>query len=91
MSNGNDLEARHEAQLRTPTSLGRENKEGILAELAESNVLCADVFARYIKSQNSLWHVSGPQFRDGPPIGFPFSFRTGNHAESTTLGVGGML
>src|SRR3954451_15831838 len=61
MATGNNLETRREAPLRTPTALGRENVDGISAEL---NVLCADVLALYIKTKNFHWHVSGPHFRD---------------------------
>src|SRR4051794_19620079 len=61
MTNRNDLETRREARLRTPTSLGSQQVNNITAEL---NVLCADVFALYMKTKNFHWHVSGPHFHD---------------------------
>src|SRR4051812_28611877 len=61
MANGTDLQTRREARLRTPTSLGKEQVDNITAEL---NVLCADVFALYIKTKGFHWHISGVHFRD---------------------------
>ncbi len=61
MANVNDLKTLRQARLRTPASLSSEVLEGITAEL---NVLCADVFALYIKTKNFHWHTSGPHFRD---------------------------
>jgi len=48
-------------QLGTPTDLTADAVRDISGAL---NALLADVFALYIKTKNSHWHVSGPHFRE---------------------------
>jgi len=49
------------APLATPTDL----KPNAVRDLAgELNILLADMFGLYLKTQNFHWHVSGPHFRD---------------------------
>src|SRR5881628_604715 len=47
--------------LATPTDLTPEATREITAAL---NVVLADVFALYVKTENFHWHSSGPHFRD---------------------------
>src|SRR5512139_1599694 len=53
--------SRRKAPLATPTLLPPEATHDIAGAL---NALLADLFALYIKTKNSHWHVSGPHFRD---------------------------
>jgi starvation-inducible DNA-binding protein len=48
-------------ELRTPTDLPTDAVEEISAALRH---LLADVLARYMKTKNFHWHISGPHFRD---------------------------
>ena len=45
----------------TPTDLGADATRDIAAAV---NALLADTFARYMKTKNFHWHMSGPHFRD---------------------------
>jgi starvation-inducible DNA-binding protein len=47
--------------LATPTDLSGDAVRDVSAAL---NALLADMFALYVKTKNSHWHVSGPHFRD---------------------------
>jgi len=49
------------AALATPTDLSSEAVRDVSGAL---NALLADMFALYLKTKNSHWHVSGPHFRD---------------------------
>src|SRR6202142_1806527 len=60
-----ELGKRRRAALATPSALGAEAVKNITGAL---NALLADVFALYLKTKNFHWHVSGPHFRDYPPL-----------------------
>jgi starvation-inducible DNA-binding protein len=59
--NSRDAQSRGAAALRTPSYLGANAVKGISDALT---VLCADMFALYVKTKNFHWHVSGPHFHD---------------------------
>jgi starvation-inducible DNA-binding protein len=52
---------RREAPLITQTDLGANASKDIAGGM---NAILADVFALYVKTKNSHWHMSGPHFRD---------------------------
>ncbi len=56
-----ELKARRNAPLRTPSDIKPESVKEIAGAL---NALLADVFALYLKTKNFHWHMSGPHFRD---------------------------
>jgi len=56
-----ELKARQDAPLSTPTDLKAEATRDITGAL---NAILADVFALYLKTRNFRWHLSGPHFRD---------------------------
>ena len=56
-----ELKARQDAPLSTPTDLKAEATRDITGAL---NAILADVFALYLKTKNFHWHLSGPHFRD---------------------------
>jgi starvation-inducible DNA-binding protein len=56
-----DLAARRDAPLRTPTDLKDTATRDIAAAM---NAILADVFALYFKTKSFHWHLSGPHFRD---------------------------
>src|SRR5213592_4821827 len=56
-----EVKSRRAAGLKTPTNLGVEATRDISGAL---NLLLADLFALYIKTNNFHWHMSGPHFRD---------------------------
>src|SRR5450432_2065300 len=56
-----DLKARRQAPLVTPTDLKRGATKDISGAM---NAILADVFALYMKTKNFHWHMSGPHFRD---------------------------
>jgi starvation-inducible DNA-binding protein len=56
-----DTKIRRTAALQTPTDLSPDATRDISGAL---NLLLADTFALYVKTKNSHWHISGPQFRD---------------------------
>ena len=61
MSSMTDVAARRKAPLATPTDL----KSNAVRDLSGAlNALVADTLARYLKSKNFHWHVSGIHFRD---------------------------
>jgi starvation-inducible DNA-binding protein len=49
------------APLATPTGLKSNSVKDISGAF---NILPADMFALYLKTNNFHWHVSGPHFRD---------------------------
>ena len=56
-----DLERGRNAQPATPIEL----KDAAMRDIARAlNAHLADVFARFLKSKNFQWRVSGPHFRD---------------------------
>src|ERR1700739_4519571 len=57
----NDAKTRRKAPLATPGSFPANAVKDIAGAL---NALLADVFARYVKTKNCHWHMSGPHFRD---------------------------
>ena len=59
--NVQDLKARRQLPLVTPTDLKSEATKDIAAAM---NGILADVFALYLKTKNFHWHMSGPHFRD---------------------------
>ena len=56
-----DTKTRRMAPLETPTDLKPNAVRDISGAL---NILLADMFALYLKTKNSHWHISGPHFRD---------------------------
>lgn len=56
-----DLQARQNAPMATPTDLTAKATKDIAGAL---NAILADVFALYLKTKNFHWHMSGPHFRD---------------------------
>jgi starvation-inducible DNA-binding protein len=56
-----DLKARRDAPLATPTDLGSSATLQISGAL---NAVLADTFALYLKTKNFHWHMSGAHFRD---------------------------
>jgi starvation-inducible DNA-binding protein len=56
-----DLAARRDTPLRTPTDLKDTATRDIAAAM---NAILADVFALYFKTKSFHWHLSGPHFRD---------------------------
>ena len=56
-----DAKALRIAALHTPTDLKPKAVQEISGAL---NVLLADMFALYLKTENFHWHISGPHFRD---------------------------
>jgi starvation-inducible DNA-binding protein len=61
MTSKNDLQARRNAPLMTPSDILPESVKDISGAL---NKLLADVFVLYLKTKNFHWHMSGPHFRD---------------------------
>src|SRR5580692_11486661 len=59
--NVHDAKVLRKAPLETPTDIGSSAVRDISAAL---NVLLADMFALYLKTENFHWHISGPHFRD---------------------------
>ena len=56
-----DAKKRQAAPLATPTDL----KAAAIKDIAGAmNEILADVFAKYLKTKNFHWHMSGPHFRD---------------------------
>jgi len=60
MSN-EEVRARREARLRTPSDLGENAMKDLSGALT---TLLADTYALYLKTKNFHWHMSGPHFRD---------------------------
>ena len=56
-----ELDRSQEAPLITPTDLKAEATRDVAGAM---NAILADVFALYLKTKNSHWHMSGPHFRD---------------------------
>src|SRR5215467_8745692 len=56
-----DQKALRAAPLATPTDLSPNAVRDISGAL---NILLADMFALYLKTENFHWHVSGPHFRN---------------------------
>ena len=56
-----ELKELQQAPLSTPTDLTAEATRDISGAM---NAILADVFARYLKTKNFHWHLSGPHFRD---------------------------
>src|SRR5206468_7997693 len=56
-----DLLHERGAPLTTPTDLTRSATKDIAGAM---NAILADGFARYVKTKNFHWHMSGPHFRD---------------------------
>jgi starvation-inducible DNA-binding protein len=59
--NVRDAKALRAASLETPTDLGANAVRDIFGTL---NILLADMFALYVKTNNFHWHMSGRHFRD---------------------------
>ena len=60
-SNRLELTARRDAPLATRTDIKAAGVKDITGAM---NAILADVFARYLKTKNFHWHMSGPHFRD---------------------------
>ena len=60
-TNTQELRARRNAPLNTPTDLKSAATKDITGAM---NAILADVFAIYLKTKNFHWHMSGPHFRD---------------------------
>src|ERR1700745_915607 len=56
-----DTKVHKSASLETPTDLTADAVRDISGAL---NILLADMFGLYLKTNNFHWHVSGPHFRD---------------------------
>ena len=61
VTNTQELKARRNAPLNTPTDLKSAATKDITGAM---NAILADVFAIYLKTKNFHWHMSGPHFRD---------------------------
>jgi starvation-inducible DNA-binding protein len=61
VTNMQELKARRNAPLNTPTDLKSAATKDITGAM---NAILADVFAIYLKTKNFHWHMSGPHFRD---------------------------
>jgi starvation-inducible DNA-binding protein len=59
--NGAQVEQLEKDALHTPSDLSSDGVEKITNELRQ---LPADVFALYVRTKNSHWHMSGRHFRD---------------------------
>ena len=56
-----EVRKRREQPLDTPSNLGSNGTKDVAAAFT---ALLADVFALYVKTKNSHWHISGPHCRD---------------------------
>lgn len=65
MSRGPSVRQNTDSRRGDPLSTPTDLEAAAIQYLAGSmNAMLADVFARYLKTKNFRWHMSGPHFRD---------------------------